>query len=199
MYEDKRPEAATEYITNNKSINAIAQEMGIGRSTVARWAKDEKWKEQREKMHRRAVKRATTAQVKKEAKKLQTLTTAANKAERALSLAAGLVESALEEINKMPEINKNIKAAEILNGYALKNLQSLADAIGSQTKTAFMLRGMLTEAEKRKLEVEKKKLALEEKKISMDAEAETENAGGWEVKFPPELEAIMEGKRRHEQ
>lgn len=189
MYEDKRPEAAALYINQGKSIQSIADEMQIGRSTVARWAKEENWKAKRQKMHERAVKRATTAQVRKEAKKLQTLTKAANKAENALMLAAGLVETVLKEINKMPEIDKNTNAAEILNGYALKNLQSLADAIGSQTKTAFLLRGMLTEAEKRKLEVEKQKLALEEKRLEMATEDEKPKEIN--VKFSHELEKAL--------
>lgn len=198
MYEDKRPEAAALYINQGKSIQSIADEMQIGRSTVARWAKEENWKAKRQKMHERAVKRATTAQVRKEAKKLQTLTKAANKAENALMLAAGLVENALKAMAKMPEGEKSKKESDLLNGFALKNLQSLADAIGSQTKTAFLLRGMLTEAEKKRLELDRRKIALEEKRLSMDEEESKAAPAGFVVEFPAVIEEILEGKRRHD-
>lgn len=198
MYEDKRPEAAALYINQGKSIQSIADEMRIGRSTIARWAKEENWKAKRQKMHDRAVKRATTAQVRKEAKKLQTLNKAANKAENALMMAAGLVESALLAIETMPKDEKSKKESDILNGYALKNLQSLAEAISSQTKTAFLLRGMLTEAEKKRLELDRRKVALEEKRLAMDAEESKEEPAGFVVEFPAVIEDILEGKRRHD-
>ena len=190
MYENERTQAAHEYISNGKSMDRIAEEMQIAKSTVRRWAKEDGGKEKRQKKNRRTLNRATTAAVKRDGRKLDTLITAGNRLERTLNEAAGLAEKAIKDIKKAKDPEK---IQNVLEGFTFRNLQSLAEAVGTQTKTAFMLHGLMTEAEKRRHELDKKKLELEEKKLE---EANADGGGDIEVVIAPELRAMLEDKGR---
>lgn len=155
---DQRIEAQQKYVTGNQTIRELAVEMGLNPSTLARWSKENGWPELRHAFEQRAMKKAITKAANKRADKLSRLLTASNTLEDALTIATRQFQRALEAQEEKG------KSGQMADGFRAKNLQSLAAAINTAVNTRFALDGILTEAERQKLQLEKRKLKREEQK-----------------------------------
>lgn len=176
---DERIEAQQKYVTGELTIRELAEEMRINPSTVARWSKENGWPELRKAFEQRAMQKAITKASNKRADKLAKLLEASGTLEDALILAAKQFGRALEEMETKG------KSALMADGFRAKNLQSLAAAIQTATNTRFALDGILTEAERQKLQLEKRKLKNEEQREKEKTEGQ-ENI----YSMPPELEEM---------
>lgn len=178
--QEKRLEAEARYISSAINLRELAKEMGIGAGTLMRWSREGAWAEKRRQVELRASEKAMRSAVSKRAKQLEKLLDASATMEEALQAAARQFLTKLEDADE-----KARERGKLADGFRAKNLQSLAQAIGTATQTRMLLDGILPEEAKQKLRIEKKKQALEEKR---QAEEGMEKAV--EVRFPPEAEEM---------
>lgn len=151
--------------------------MGIPCSTICRWSKTGGWKEKRDKARKRAVKKATTRAVNKKSREFEKLMKASGNLENALIMAAAQFEAALKAVQADAKQNG---AGNMADGFRAKNLQSLAGAIKTAVDTRMLISGIMTAAEKEKLQIEREKLAMEKRREEREM-AEMEGAENNEI------------------
>lgn len=178
--DDKRLEAQEKYISGSMSLRALAEEMGLSPTTVRKWSRAGNWPKEREKVQKRALRRAATRAVDKKARELEKLILASGAAENALLLAMRQFEQKIQDSD------------DIVDGkFRAGNFSSLVHALGRQAETRLMIGGIVLGAEKEKLELLRRRQELEERK----AQAEQET-GAAEVRLilEPEMEDLLSGK-----
>ena len=143
------------------TLKELAAQMEIPVSTICRWSKAGGWKEKREKIRKRAIKKTATRIVNKKSRELEKIIRASGSLENALIMAAAQFEAALKVVEK----DKNAKGKGLVaDGFRAKNLQSLAGAIQTAANTRMLISGIMTAAEKEKLAIERAKLEMEQRK-----------------------------------
>ncbi|MBR0406850.1 MAG: hypothetical protein IJI53_02325 [Clostridia bacterium] len=158
MSESRREEARTRYISGDETLRTLSAALGVGERTLQKWSKEDGWREKRKKFRERAARKAATKLVGKKAKELEKLLDASDHFESALQKAA----AALDE-DRHPERIADGK----MRG---KNMESLARAIEAQVNSRMMISGLLTRAEKEKLDLMRRKLEMEERKDKQERE-----------------------------
>lgn len=168
--EDKQSAAEAAYLAGEMTLKELAAQMEIPVSTICRWSKAGGWKEKREKIKKRAIKKTATRIVNKKSRELEKILKASGSLENALIMAAAQFEAALKAI---PGDDK--QKLLTADGFRAKNLQSLAGAIQTAANTRMLIAGMMTAAEKEKLAIERAKLEMEQRKEAAALEEETDN------------------------
>ena len=171
--EDKQSAAEAAYLAGEMTLKQLAAQMEMPVSTICRWSKAGKWKEKREKIKKRAIKKTATKIVSKKCRELEKILKASGSLENALIMAAAQFEAALKAVEKDKGANGKGLVAD---GFRAKNLQSLAGAIQTAANTRMLISGMMTAAEKEKLQIEREKLEMEKRKEA--AALEEESSGG---------------------
>ena len=97
--------------------------------------------------------------------------------ENALIMAAAQFEAALKAVQADAKQNG---AGNMADGFRAKNLQSLAGAIKTAVDTRMLISGIMTAAEKEKLQIEREKLAMEKRREEREM-AEMEGAENNEI------------------
>lgn len=168
--EDKQSAAEAAYLAGEMTLKELAAQMEIPLSTICRWSKAGGWKEKREKIKKRAIKKTATRIVNKKSRELEKIIRASGSLENALIMAAAQFEAALKAI---PGDDK--QKLLTADGFRAKNLQSLAGAIQTAANTRMLISGIMTAAEKEKLAIERAKLEMEQRKEAAALEEETDN------------------------
>lgn len=168
--EDKQSAAEAAYLAGEMTLKELAAQMEIPVSTICRWSKAGGWKEKREKIKKRAIKKTATRIVNKKSRELEKILKASGSLENALMMAAAQFEAALKAI---PGDDK--QKLLTADGFRAKNLQSLAGAIQTAASTRMLISGIMTAAEKEKLAIERAKLEMEQRKEAAALEEETDN------------------------
>ena len=165
---DLRMEAQQIYLSSNITTRDLAEQMQVSPATVARWCQEGNWVALRQQVEADAQKKAIKTATNKRAQKLEKLIMASRQFANAIKAA-----------------EEKGKPGLMVDGFRAKNLQSLAAAIQTATNTRFALDGILTEAERQKLQLEKRKLKNEEQRENEKTEGQ-ENI----YSMPPELEEM---------
>ena len=153
------------------TLKELAAQMEIPVSTICRWSKAGGWKEKREKIRKRAIKKTATRIVNKKSRELEKIIRASGSLENALIMAAAQFEAALKAI---PGDDK--QKLLTADGFRAKNLQSLAGAIQTAANTRMLISGIMTAAEKEKLAIERAKLEMEQRKEAAALEEDKDEA-----------------------
>ena len=166
MSEDRRMEAEQRYVSGDETLKKLAEEMGIPLNTIKRWCKAGDWVKKREKAKRRAVKKAVTRATDKKARQLARLIQASDAMENALIMSAKAFEAAMAE-----------NPAEIVDGKTRAlNLQSVSAAINRQVETRMLVNGIVSQADREKLDILKRKQEMDERKEAHQREQENGGA-----------------------
>ncbi len=164
---DQRAAAEQRYISSSITLRALAQEMGLNSKTVSRWCKEGGWVKKREKINRRAMKKAATQAVNRKAKELIKLISASDALEDALLEAARAFAGAMAEEGS---------GALVTDGkFRAGNLMQIVNAVGRQTETRMLQSGILAAADAEKLRLMRRKQEMEE-------QAQAEGQGGGEIR-----------------
>ena len=157
-----REEAESRYISSEITLRALAEEAGVPFKTLSRWCKDGGWVKKREKINRRALKKAATQAVNKKARELLKLLEASDEIEEALLIAARSMKANMEQDKYGMLATDRFRAG---------NLGQVVNAVGRQAETRMLLSGILTVAEREKIQIMKRKQLLEEQEAKDGAGA----------------------------
>ena len=172
MSEDRRMEAGQRYISGGETLQEIAAALGIPLSSIKRWCKADKWVEQRDKIKKRAARKAATQAVNKKAKALARLMEVSGEMERALLITA---RALADEAESHPDTVSETDTRKLLNvSKSIESMASVRQIAGDTISAADWERLALL---KRKQQLEEKKAALEEKKDAGDAVIRIEGEG----------------------
>ena len=174
-----REEAESRYISSEITLKQLADEAHIPYKTMTRWCKEGGWVKKREKINRRALKKAATQAVNRKARELIKLLRASDEIEDALLMAAKALRA---------NIAADEGGALLTDGrFRAGNLGQVVNAMGRQAETRMLLSGIMTAADKEKIELMRRKQALEEQ-----AAAEDRGDGQIRVVMEQDAEALAE-------
>lgn len=149
-----REQAESRYIGSDVTLRALAEEAGVPFKTLSRWCKAGEWVKKREKINRRALKKAATQAVNRKAKELIKLLEASDEIEDALLMAAKALRATMET---------DEDGTELMDGrFRAGNLGQVVNAVGRQAETRMLLNGILTAEAREKIAIMKRKQLLEE-------------------------------------
>ena len=179
MSEDRKAEARQRYVTGTESLAAIGKALGISENTMGKWCREGKWVQERKKFQKRAARKAINKAVDKKAKELARLLEASECMESALVKAARAFDS---------DMDRN--SAKFANGQMRgRNIESLSKAIRAQLDTRMLISGIMSAADREKIELMKRKQELEERKEQQEREQE---AGGVKIVMDRDVEELAE-------
>lgn len=179
MSEDKKAEARQRYVTGTESLAAIGAALGISENTMGKWCREGKWVQERKKFQKRAARKAINKAVDKKAKELARLLEASECMESALVKAARAFDS---------DMDRN--SAKFANGQMRgRNIESLSKAIKTQLDTRMLISGIMSTADRERIDLMRKKQELEERKEKQQQEQE---AGGVKIVMAQDVEELAE-------
>ena len=179
----RQTEAEQKYIAGGMTLRALAEETGIPFSTISRWSKAGSWTKKREKFQKRALRKAATRAVDKRAKELAKLLEASGEIEEALLLAARAFRAQMISDETGEKVTDGKTRAA--------NLSSVTHALGRQAETRMLLSGILTMADREKLELLRRKQDMEERR-----EQAEQLTGGLDVRLivDPDEEEMLDAQ-----
>ncbi len=179
MSEDKKAEARQRYVTGVESLAAIGAALEISENTMGKWCRAGKWVQERKKFQKRAARKAINKAVDKKARELARLLEASECMESALVKAARAFDS---------DMDKN--SAKFANGQMRgRNIESLSKAIKNQLDTRMLISGIMSAADREKIDLMRKKQEMEERKEMQQQEQE---AGGVRIVMDQAVEELAE-------
>lgn len=179
MSEDKKAEARQRYVTGVESLAAIGKALGISENTMGKWCREGKWVQERKKFQKRAARKAINKAVDKKARELARLLEASECMESALVKAARAFDS---------DMDRN--SAKFANGQMRgRNIESLSKAIRAQVDTRMLISGIMSAADRERIDLMRKKQELEERKEMQQQEQE---AGGVRIVMDQDVEELAE-------
>ena len=176
---EQREEARLRYIRGTETVNQVAEALGISKKTAQGWCKADGWVKERAKFRKRAAKKAVTMAVGKKARELARLLEASESMEKALLHAAKAFENALTE---SPE---RVTDGKFRSG----NLRNVAEALQRQSETTMKLSGIVTGAEREKLDMMRRELEIKERKEAQEAR---EQESGVKIVMERDAEGLAE-------
>lgn len=150
----QRMDAEQRYITGDMSLQALAQEIGVGQTTICRWSTEGKWAQKRRKYREKTLKKAVTRAGNKKADKLARMLEASDGLEKALIQATEILEK---------EIGDYAGGLLVGGKFAARNLESMAKALNAAAQTRMLISGIMTAAEKERAEQARRQLEQEDK------------------------------------
>ena len=173
MSEDRRMEAEQRYIAGDETLAEISKSTGIPLNSLKRWSKAGDWVKKREKLKKRALRKAATRAADRKARELSRLLEASDELEKALLTSAkAIVEIAEKEPNDFA-----LTQSETMLNYS-KSLEKLAS-------TRSMTGGAMSAADRERLDLLKRKTDMEERREAKDKEL----ADGVRIVIGPDEEA----------
>jgi len=172
---EQRAAAEQRYITGSMALRDLAQSMGVPFSTISRWCKEGEWVKKREQINKKALQKAAGQAVNKKARELAKLLEASDELEETLLKAAQAFRNAMAGENSMDALLVDGK-------FRAGNLAQIVNAVGRQAETRMLIGGMMTAADKAKIQLMRRKQRLEEKQMA-------EGAAGGEVRVVMDKEA----------
>ena len=134
-----REEAESRYVGSEITLKQLSQESGCALSTVTRWCKAGGWVKKREKVRKRALRKAAGKAVDKKAKELAKLLEASDEIEAALLTAARAFRKNMEaDADGMLTTDGKLRAG---------NLSQIVAALGRQTETRMLQSGLIKKPE----------------------------------------------------
>lgn len=139
----QRMEAEQRYITGDMGLKPLAQELGVGETTICRWSAEGKWAQKRRKYREKTLKKAVTRAGNKKADKLARMLEASDGLEKALIQATEILEKEIGDYT----------GGKLVGGkFAVRNLESMAKALNAAAQTRMLISGIMTAAEKERAE-----------------------------------------------
>lgn len=177
---EQRAAAEQRYITGSMALRDLAQSMGVPFSTISRWCKEGEWVKKREQINKKALQKAAGQAVNKKAREMAKLLEASDELEETLLKAAQAFRNAMAGENGMDALLVDGK-------FRAGNLAQIVNAVGRQAETRMLIGGMMTAADKAKIQLMRRKQRLEEKQMA-------DGAAGGEVRvvMDKEAEALSE-------
>ena len=179
MSEDRRMEAEQRYIAGAETLAELAKALGVPLNTLKRWCKAGGWVKKREKARKRAMRKAVTRATDKKARELARLLEASDHLERALVLSAAAFAEAMTE-----------SPGDIVDGKKrAANLERVSKAVNMQVASRMLISGVLSAADREKIDLLRRKQEMEERK---EAQAQALEQGGVTIRLEQAAEELSE-------
>jgi len=178
METEQRARAEQMYISGAQTLRELAEETGVSVSTLSRWCKQGGWVKKRERVQKRAMRKAADRAVDRKARELSRLIQASGELERGLLAAAKGAADILAEEGGGEMLDGKRRSANFANMAGTLERLAAARQILGFTQSA-------TEAERLQLDREKHE-------FEMQKTADANGSAGVRVEIEPAAEDLAE-------
>ena len=185
MENEQRARAEQMYVSGAQTLRELAEETGVSVSTLSRWCKQGGWVKKRERVQKRAMRKAADRAVDRKARELSRLIQASGELERGLLAAAkGAADILAEE-----------GGGEMLDGKRRSaNFANMAGTLERLAAARQIMGFTMSQAENEKVRLDNEKLRLDREKHEFEIKkaADANGSAGVRVEIEPAAEDLAE-------